>query len=141
MTDASVQDSDTDTQLHVETLWPVGRELGIDRGDETGKKLVCRLRVRHRQHHGVAGLLPQSAPVHQKRRLADRPLAQQSGVLRLTFARASDARLKDRRLALTPSQQRREDPFCPVGMGSSNVYVNNGCKLRSGRLLALNLPL
>ncbi len=109
-TDAGVGDADTDTQLHVETLWPVGREFGIDRGDETGEELVCRLRVSHRQHDSVAGLLPQSAPVHQQRRLADRPLAQQRGVLWLTLARPGDPRLEDGRLALAPSQQRREDP-------------------------------
>jgi len=74
-TDAGVGDSDIETKLQVETPWPAGREFGMDRRDETGEELVCRLRVRHRQHDGVASLLPQPAPVHQQRCLADRPLA------------------------------------------------------------------
>jgi len=57
-----------------------------------------------------AGLLPQAAPVHQQRRLADRPLAEKRRVLRLTLARPGDPRLEDGRLALAASQQRREDP-------------------------------
>jgi hypothetical protein len=69
----------------------------------TGEELVCGLRVRHREHNSVAGLLAQSAPVHQQRRLADRPLAKERGVLRLTLARPGDARLEDGRLALAAS--------------------------------------
>ena len=101
-TDVRPGDAHIETHLEVQVLRPVGGELGIHRRDEPSEELVCRLRVRHRQHDGVAGLLPQSAPVHQQGRLADCPLAEERGVLRLTLECPGDPRLEDGRLALAP---------------------------------------
>lgn len=78
--DTSIGDTDVEPDLHLDTPTPIRRQLSIDRRDQAGEELVRGLRVGHRQDDGVAGLLPKSTPVHQQRRLADRPLAEQRGV-------------------------------------------------------------
>jgi hypothetical protein len=107
-TQPGVGDADVKPDLEVEPVAPVGINPGRDR--QPAKELVPRLRIGHGQDNRIAGLLPQPAPVHEERRLADRPLAEEGGVLGLTVAGPRDARLEDRHLVLAPRQQRREDP-------------------------------
>lgn len=114
----------------------VGGELGIDRSDEPSEEFICRLRVRHGEDNSIAGLLAQSAPMHQQRRVADRPLAEKGRVLRMPLARPADPGLEDGRLTLPPSQQRREDPAarseCVVECVCDNCFSNPVTKTRYG---------
>jgi hypothetical protein len=61
------------------------------------------------QDDPVSSFLQSSPPVHEQRCLADRPLPEQRGVLRVALAGPRDARLEHGGLRLTTRQQRRED--------------------------------
>jgi hypothetical protein len=107
---SSIGDTDVEPDLHLDAPTPVRRQLRIDRRDRAGEEFVGGPRAGHRQDDDVAGLLPKSTPVHQQRRLADRPVAEERGVLRLTLAGPRDACVQDGRLAVAPGEERREVP-------------------------------
>jgi len=101
LSEARLGHADIEPNLEVELRGPAAVRLGRDGARQPSEQILPRLGVRHRQHDTVAGGLQPTAPMHQQRRLADRPLTEQRGVLRVALAGPRDACLEHGGLRLT----------------------------------------